>query len=74
MINRVERKCKPYEARRRELGMFSLDKRRLREDMLAVFQHLKGCVKGEKTQLFSLPEEDGICSDGFEHCSKADLG
>ena len=42
-----------YEERLRELGLLSLEKKRLWGDLIAAFQYLKGEYKQEGEQLFT---------------------
>ena len=64
MIRGLE--TKPYEERLEELGMFSLDKRRLRSDMIALFKYLKGFHTEEEQNQFSIIPECRTCNNGIE--------
>ena len=55
MIKGLETKL--YEETLKELGMFSLEKRRLREDRRALFEYMKGSHKEEGQDLFSMIPE-----------------
>ena len=47
-----------YEKRLKELGFFSLEKRRLQGDLTVAFQYLKGTYKQEGGQLFTRVDSD----------------
>ena len=56
----------PYEDRQGDLGLFSLQKRRLQSDLIAAFQYLKGTYEQEERQLFERVDNSRTRGNGFK--------
>jgi len=56
----------PYGDRLRELGLFSLEKRRLWRDLIAACHYLKGAYRKAGDGLFIKADSDGTRGDGFK--------
>ncbi|CAM5150477.1 unnamed protein product [Natator depressus] len=55
-----------YERRLKELGLFSLTKRRLRGDMIALYKYTRGIYTGEGEELLKLSTNVDIRTNGYK--------
>ena len=64
MIRRLEHLS--YKERLRQLGLFSLEKRRLRGDLIVTFLYLKVSYNQERNRLFTWSDSDRTRGRGFK--------
>ncbi|CAM4680127.1 unnamed protein product [Lepidochelys kempii] len=55
-----------YERRLKEFGLFSLSKRRLRGDMIALYKYIRGINTGEGEELFKLSTKVDTRTNGYK--------